>query len=131
MLRGPQTAGELRARAARMAGFADAAEVESTLEALRQRTDGALVSRLAREPGRREVRYMHLLGPAGEAAVEWAEPASGREAHEPPATPDIAAAPTPGAAGRAGALPLESRVSALERSVARLSAELEELRRRQ
>ncbi|HTT04524.1 MAG TPA: DUF480 domain-containing protein [Steroidobacteraceae bacterium] len=128
MLRGPQTAGELRARAARMAGFTDAAEVESALEALRQRTDGALVSRLAREPGRREVRYMHLLGPAGEPVSEQPRETPGPP--EPSAPPEIAAAPPPrSAAGEAAALSLESRVSALERSVARLSAELEGLRR--
>ena len=61
MLRGPQTAGELRSRAARMAEFADSAEVERILDSLAGRAEGALVQRLPRQPGRREARYAHLL----------------------------------------------------------------------
>ncbi|MCP5466466.1 MAG: YceH family protein [Sinobacteraceae bacterium] len=57
LLRGPQTPGELRSRAARMASFADAAAVEQVLERLASRADGPFVRRLAREPGRREARY--------------------------------------------------------------------------
>jgi hypothetical protein len=68
MLRGPQTPGELRSRAARMAGFADSAEVEQILESLAGRADGAIVQRLPRQPGRRESRYAHLL--SGELAPE-------------------------------------------------------------
>ena len=49
LLRGPQTPGELRSRAARMAEFADAAVAEQALEALAHRESGALVVRLARE----------------------------------------------------------------------------------
>ena len=67
LLRGPQTPGELRSRAARMADFADAAEVEAALAALAHRASGPLVRRLAREPGRRETRYAHLFG-SGDAA---------------------------------------------------------------
>src|SRR5882672_12691410 len=67
LLRGPQTPGELRSRAARMAGFADSAEVEQLLEALAARADGPVVQRLARQPGRREARYAQLLtGPWSE-----------------------------------------------------------------
>src|SRR6202050_2319794 len=62
LLRGPQTPGELRSRAARMAEFSDAAVAEAALEALAQRPSGALVARLAREPGKREIRYAHLFG---------------------------------------------------------------------
>ncbi|WP_058913955.1 YceH family protein [Entomohabitans teleogrylli] len=61
LLRGPQTPGELRTRAARMHEFADMAEVESTLERLASREDGPFVVRLPREPGKRESRYMHLF----------------------------------------------------------------------
>ena len=57
LLRGAQTPGELRSRAARMAGFADAAGTEKVLEGLATRGDGPFVVRLAREPGRREARY--------------------------------------------------------------------------
>jgi len=62
LLRGAQTPGELRSRAARMAAFADVAEVESALDRLAERAGGALVARLAREPGRREARFAHLFG---------------------------------------------------------------------
>jgi uncharacterized protein YceH (UPF0502 family) len=69
LLRGPQTPGELRSRAARMAEFTDAAQVEAALEALTTRESGPLVQKLAREPGRRECRYAHLFsGPIVEAA---------------------------------------------------------------
>ena len=60
LLRGAQTPGELRSRALRSA-FSDMAEVESTLEQLANREDGPFVVRLAREPGKRENRYMHLF----------------------------------------------------------------------
>lgn len=61
LLRGAQTPGELRSRAARMYEFADMPEVEQTLEHLASREDGPYVLRLAREPGKRESRYMHLF----------------------------------------------------------------------
>ncbi|HBM9257232.1 TPA: YceH family protein [Citrobacter freundii] len=61
LLRGAQTPGELRSRASRMYEFSDMAEVESTLENLATREDGPYVIRLAREPGKRESRYMHLF----------------------------------------------------------------------
>jgi len=68
LLRGAQTPGELRMRAARMHEFGDVLEVEKTLEALATREDGPFVVRLPREPGKRESRYMHLF--SGEAAPE-------------------------------------------------------------
>src|SRR5580658_1134854 len=54
LLRGPQTPGELRSRAARMAEFSDVTQVEAALEALSSRESGPLVQKLVREPGRRE-----------------------------------------------------------------------------
>lgn len=60
-LRGAQTPGELRTRSGRLHEFADVAEVEQTLEGLASRADGAMVVRLAREPGKRESRFMHLF----------------------------------------------------------------------
>ena len=62
LVRGPQTPGELRSRTARLAPFHDVSEVETALEALATRTEGACVVRMAREPGRRESRYRHLFG---------------------------------------------------------------------
>lgn len=61
LLRGVQTPGELRTRASRMHEFSDMQEVEQTLEGLAAREDGPYVVRLAREPGKRESRYMHLF----------------------------------------------------------------------
>jgi uncharacterized protein YceH (UPF0502 family) len=110
LLRGPQTPGELRSRAARMAAFSDSAEVERVLEALAARAEGAVVQRLPRQPGRREARYAQLL--TGELSAELtAEPAAGLE---PPA---------PAAAAGDG------RVEVLEAELGTLRAELAELRR--
>ena len=61
LLRGAQTPGELRTRASRMHEFSNMQEVEQTLEGLAAREDGPYVVRLAREPGKRESRYMHLF----------------------------------------------------------------------
>lgn len=60
LLRGPQTVGELRIRTERMAEFASLAEVEDELDDLASREE-PLVARLAREPGRKEMRYTQLL----------------------------------------------------------------------
>jgi hypothetical protein len=129
MLRGPQTPGELRSRAARMASFADVSEVESALQALMQRTDGALVMRLAREPGRRELRYAHLLGSAvPEAAAEdqLSAPTAATHAGIAPVT-GAAMGSAPAARGASPEAALEVRVRALELQVARLIEALEKI----
>lgn len=69
ILRGPQTAGELRTRCARLADFSGSLDVEKTLQQLLTRADGALVERLPREPGRRESRWRHLFGDPNEEEV--------------------------------------------------------------
>lgn len=61
MLRGPQTASELRANCERLHHFADASAVEAYLDELAERADGALAIRLPRQPGAREPRWSHLL----------------------------------------------------------------------
>ena len=61
MLRGPQTLGELRDRSERMRSFSDLEEVEACLEGLMRLEPRAIVKRLARQPGTKEPRYMHLL----------------------------------------------------------------------
>ena len=73
LLRGAQTPGELRTRASRMHEFSDMQEVEQTLEGLAAREDGPYVVRLAREPGKRESRYMHLFSGEVDAASATAE----------------------------------------------------------
>ncbi|WP_276867814.1 YceH family protein [Enterobacter oligotrophicus] len=73
LLRGAQTPGELRTRASRIHEFRDMQDVEQTLEGLTTREDGPYVVRLAREPGKRESRFMHLFSgevDASELAVE-------------------------------------------------------------
>lgn len=61
MLRGPQTAGELRINCERLHKFADISSVESFLAELAEREAGGLVLELPRQPGSRENRWMHLL----------------------------------------------------------------------
>ncbi len=73
LLRGAQTPGELRSRAARMHEFSDMAQVEATLETLAGRDDGPFVVRLPREPGKRESRYMHLFSGEVEAQTAVAD----------------------------------------------------------
>ncbi|WP_373975804.1 YceH family protein [Chitinibacter sp. SCUT-21] len=62
MLRGPQTAGELRNNCERLHRFADISAIEAFLSELSERTDGALVTLLPRQAGARESRWAHLLG---------------------------------------------------------------------
>ncbi|HFQ7887836.1 YceH family protein [Enterobacter roggenkampii] len=71
LLRGAQTPGELRTRASRMHEFSDMQEVEQTLEGLAAREDGPYVVRLAREPGKRESRYMHLFSGEVDSSVKF------------------------------------------------------------
>jgi hypothetical protein len=107
MLRGPQTAGELRIHTERWYRFADISSVEGFLNEMAERSEekgGPLVVQLPRAPGARESRWAHLLcGP-----VEVAQAA--------------AAAPAASAGG------LADRVSALESEVADLRAMVDDLR---
>jgi len=82
LLRGPQTPGELRSRAARMAEFTDADQAQSALEALASRESGPMVQRLAREPGRRDSRYAHLF--SGALADTFIEDTPGNDAPSEP-----------------------------------------------
>lgn len=72
MLRGPQTASELRTNCERLHRFADLSSVEAFLVELAERPaekGGALVVKLPRAPGAREPRWAHLLCGAVEAAT--------------------------------------------------------------
>jgi hypothetical protein len=73
MLRGPQTAGELRINSERLHRFADISSVEAFLEELATRPEdqgGTLVVKLPRHPGGREQRWAHLLeGPVAVSPV--------------------------------------------------------------
>lgn len=89
MLRGPQTAGELRIATERLHRFADISSVEAFLEELAARSEehgGALVAKLPRQPGEREQRWAQLLtGPPPQeapAASFDATPASSAGLHD-------------------------------------------------
>ncbi|MDR7332015.1 YceH family protein [Roseateles asaccharophilus] len=76
MLRGPQTAAELRQNTERLHRFADVSSVEGFLEELAARETPFAV-KLAKAPGAREARWAHLLcGPVAsvEHAVAAAQP---------------------------------------------------------
>jgi uncharacterized protein len=114
LVRGPQTPGELRSRAARMADISDVSQVETALEALRTRESGPMVQRLAREPGRRDSRYAHLFsGPIAES--ETAEATTSDESPAPAAAVNLSPS-------------LLERLSALEREVRLLREELAALK---
>jgi uncharacterized protein len=105
LLRGPQTPGELRARTNRLCEFADADEVETTLQNLMARTDGPFIARLARAAGARESRYAQLFS----GSIESVEEPEGRVS--------AADAPT-----------LSHRVSLIEEDLRQLRAELDALK---
>jgi len=73
MLRGPQTAAELRLNSERLHRFADISSVEAFLDELALK-DPPRVVKLTRAPGAREARWAHLL--CGEAALPAAAAAS-------------------------------------------------------
>lgn len=75
VLRGPQTAAELRANCERLYRFADASSVEAFLEELSTRNAGALTVLLPRAPGARESRWAHLLCGTPELPVSSSAPA--------------------------------------------------------
>jgi hypothetical protein len=104
MLRGPQTAGELRISTERLHKFADISAAEGFLNELAARPGGALVVQLPRLPGSRENRWAHLL--SGTPHVEAGkEPVQEEE----------------GLAAKVARL--EAEVEALKAAVARLSGQ--------
>jgi uncharacterized protein YceH (UPF0502 family) len=103
MLRGLQTAGEIRTRSGRLHEFKSVPDVETTLQFLIDKYP-PLVAKLERAPGTKEPRYGQLLG--GDIPTTYEAPASGA------------------ALGGGGA----SRVGQLEQEVAALRGELEELK---
>jgi len=108
MLRGPQTAGELRINAERWYRFADISSVEAFLDELQERSEekgGPLVVKLARAPGMREQRWAHLLcGPV-----------------------EVGAAPDDGGTVQRPRGALEARVEALENEVAALRSAVQNM----
>jgi hypothetical protein len=115
MLRGPQTAGELRIHCERLHRFADTSAVEAFLRELAARPEGALVVELPRQPGARETRWAHLLSGA---PVEPPRPAADSAAHAD------AVSLSEVATLRADVVRVEAELAALKATVARLCAEL-------
>lgn len=111
MLRGPQTAGELRINAERWHRFADISSVEAFLDELQSRSDdkgGPLVTLLPRAPGAREPRWAHLLcGPVDASLAQMASTSPASRSEEDGA--------------------LAQRVQALEDEVAALRATVQRL----
>ncbi len=103
MLRGPQTAGELRIACERLHHFADISAVDGFLHELAARPAGALAVELPRLPGARENRWAHLLS----------------------GTPSVEA---PAAAVKSGADVSLGEMAALKANVARLEGEVGELK---
>ncbi|HEY5720128.1 MAG TPA: DUF480 domain-containing protein [Gammaproteobacteria bacterium] len=114
LLRGAQTAGELRTRTARLCRFADVDEAEAVLQRLARRDDGPFVVLLPREPGKREARYMHLFCGPVDSAQEL----------PPAAVSGVSAGPGGDRLGR-----LEQELAALREEVAELRQLLDELTR--
>ncbi|MBI5449951.1 MAG: YceH family protein [Gammaproteobacteria bacterium] len=107
LVRGPQTPGELRTRAARMHPFADHDEVVNVLLGLATRKEPVVIE-LPRQAGRREARY-HCL---------WTD------------MPAEEAATAPAAIQRAAAPDHEARLQALEEQVAELTELVRALQQR-
>lgn len=107
LVRGPQTPGELRTRAARMSEVGDGTQVEAALQNLMTGPGGPFVTRLARQAGRRDSRYAHLFcGPVADSNPEPEVVAPVRSDDE------------------------DDRLSRLERLVERLADDVSALKRR-
>ncbi len=113
ILRGPQTAGELRLNTERWYKFLDIASVDGFLEELQDRSvdkGGPLVVKLPRAPGAREQRWAHLLcGPVDTTAIAAAPSTQGSAATEDEL------------------IALTRRVATLENTVAQLQDQLQNL----
>jgi uncharacterized protein YceH (UPF0502 family) len=114
LLRGPQTAAELRTRSERLYVFDDLAAVMSTLERLAGREE-PVTKLMQRQPGSREARWAHLLsGSVDEAAVVVSGGGAARERGE----------------SRAGNSELADRVAALEEMLLAMEQRVHALEKR-
>ncbi len=104
LLRGPQTAGEIRGRSDRLYPFSDIGEVQETLDELARRGD-PLITKLERQPGQKEQRYAHLL--SGE--IDASSYVARSQTNASPAQAD-------------------SRIETLEQELSSLKTEIAELR---
>ena len=117
MLRGPQTAGELRARCDRMTATGTIDTVRDTLEAMAN-LEHALIVQLPRQPGRKDSRYAHLL--SGEPDIEeLSAPVTSNE----PVKVTVAATLSPEAEERIANL--ENELAELKKQFAAFKAQFE------
>ncbi len=113
MLRGFQTAGEIKGRSGRMHTFHEVERVETTLLSLMENRETPLAVKLPKAPGTKEARYAHLL--SGALAVERQDFAEGMPSD---------ASQTMVISGRG-----DDRISALEDEVQQLRSEVSWLAR--
>ena len=113
MLRGPQTAGELRIGCERLHRFSDISAVQDFLEELAARPAGALVVELSRLPGARENRWAHTLSGIPKLEAQGAETKSGG---------DVSLSEM--AALKANVTRLDTELEALKAAVSRICTEL-------
>lgn len=121
LLRGPQTAGEIRARSERLFLFRDLERTEETIRLMEhpendssERRDYPLLGALPRLPGRKETRYLHTLG------------------GPLPENTEVNLLETPGAMETIGPIPSRQRltgeISELRQQIESLKAELAQTR---
>jgi uncharacterized protein len=124
MLRGPQTAAELRTRAERYGGIPDLAGVEAALGAMARR-DPPLVRNAGRSPGQSQDRWAHVLGSDEERLQPRVRAVAAPVTHQPgepsPRLPDVGTS----AELEARLAELEAHVVALADRVAALEDRLE------
>lgn len=106
-LRGPQTPGELRTRTQRLCEFDNVAEVESVLTTLGLSEASPMVTKLEKEPGKREARYTHLF--CGEVIN------------------DVTVVDKTNVANHSNSTENDERITLLESEVAELKAEMAQL----
>jgi uncharacterized protein YceH (UPF0502 family) len=136
LLRGPQTAAELRVNCERMHAFADVSAVEGFLHELAERPAGALVTELPRAPGTRETRWVQRLADAPAAPPQVAaRPGADARPDSEQGYGDVADLHTDAAGLHSdianlqdGVAELRSEVAGLRRDLDRLAIAVAELR---
>ncbi|WP_339773526.1 YceH family protein [uncultured Paraglaciecola sp.] len=123
LLRGPQTPGELRTRAQRMAGFTSVEEVDIALQQLMGHNGEQIVMRLARVPGKRDSRYAQQFYKDTEESISNDRERELPSQHD--ANENVNKAPTQ----EKRLIELELTVSALSEQMQVLQARLDELDR--
>lgn len=110
ILRGPQTLAGLRANTERLHPMPVGGDFDALFAELTERTSGALVRQLPRQPGQKEARWAQLL--TGEPVVSATPPAAGPLKVALVVPPEV-----------------EQRLTALEAEVSSLRTELARLRK--